>query len=244
MQVDGLAIELRPRPMAEAADLGVLLVQANARSIWGTFAPVFLVVVLVAAASAEIAPWLPFLIVFWLKPWLDRTLLFVVSRAVFGQSTHLADLWQHRSTVLWGQWLSTLLWWRLSPWRGYTQPVYQLEGQRGKARRQRRAQMLRGKRGAAMMLQFAFANTEMVLTLGVLAVAMWFAPDDSKGNLMDWLFKSESPLAAAITDGTYAAVVLLLEPFYVAAGFLMYLNRRVELEAWDIEQEFRRAFSH
>jgi hypothetical protein len=29
----------------------------------------------------------------------------------------------------------------------------------------------------------------------------------------------------------------------VAAGFGLYLNRRVELEAWDIEQEFRRAFA-
>jgi hypothetical protein len=40
----------------------------------------------------------------------------------------------------------------------------------------------------------------------------------------------------------YALVVLLLEPFYVAAGFAMYLNRRAQLEAWDIEQELRRAF--
>ena len=41
----------------------------------------------------------------------------------------------------------------------------------------------------------------------------------------------------------YAIAVLFLEPFYVAAGFAMYLNRRAELEAWDIEQEFRRAFA-
>ena len=41
----------------------------------------------------------------------------------------------------------------------------------------------------------------------------------------------------------YAVAVLFLEPFYVAAGFGMYLNRRAELEAWDIEQEFRRAFA-
>jgi hypothetical protein len=38
-------------------------------------------------------------------------------------------------------------------------------------------------------------------------------------------------------------VVGALEPFYVAAGFCMYLNRRVELEAWDIEQAFRDAFA-
>lgn len=41
----------------------------------------------------------------------------------------------------------------------------------------------------------------------------------------------------------YGAVILLLEPFYVAAGFAMYLNRRTELEAWDVEQELRRAFA-
>ncbi len=35
---------------------------------------------------------------------------------------------------------------------------------------------------------------------------------------------------------------MFVEPFYVAAGFAMYLNRRVELEAWDVEQELRHAF--
>ncbi len=244
MQVESLAIELRPRPMAEAADLGMLLVQANARSIWGTFAPVFLLVALVAAASAEIAPWLASLVLFWLKPWLDRTLLFVVSRAVFGQSTNAVTLWQHRGSVLWGQWFSTLAWRRFSPWRAFTQPIYQLEGQRGKAKRQRRDQILRARRGAATMLQVAFANLEMVLFFGVLAVAMWFAPDDNRGDLLHWLFKSDSTVASAVTTGIYAVVIFVLEPFYVAAGFLMYLNRRVELEAWDIEQEFRRAFGH
>jgi len=41
----------------------------------------------------------------------------------------------------------------------------------------------------------------------------------------------------------YAVVVIFLEPFYVASGFAIYLGRRAELEAWDIEQEFRRAFA-
>jgi hypothetical protein len=45
------------------------------------------------------------------------------------------------------------------------------------------------------------------------------------------------------TAVAYAVAVAFLEPFYVAAGFGMYVNRRVELEAWDIEQEFRSAFS-
>ena len=38
----------------------------------------------------------------------------------------------------------------------------------------------------------------------------------------------------------YAAAVLVLEPFYVAAGFALYLNRRTLLEGWDIEVALRR----
>ncbi|MCU7958847.1 MAG: hypothetical protein KZQ58_02400 [gamma proteobacterium symbiont of Bathyaustriella thionipta] len=38
----------------------------------------------------------------------------------------------------------------------------------------------------------------------------------------------------------YQAAVFLLEPFYVAAGFSLYLNRRTLLEAWDLELAFRK----
>jgi hypothetical protein len=48
---------------------------------------------------------------------------------------------------------------------------------------------------------------------------------------------------AIVISVAYALTVMFLEPFFVAAGFAMYLNRRAELEAWDIEQEFRRAFT-
>jgi hypothetical protein len=57
------------------------------------------------------------------------------------------------------------------------------------------------------------------------------------------LFSQEtSALIGLSMTIAYALVVLFLEPFYVAAGFAMYLNRRAQLEAWDVEQELRRAF--
>jgi Domain of unknown function (DUF4129) len=37
-----------------------------------------------------------------------------------------------------------------------------------------------------------------------------------------------------------ALAVSLIEPFYVSAGFALYLHRRSELEGWDIELAFRR----
>lgn len=243
MQVDAIAVELRPRPMWEAADLGVRLVQAHARTIWRSCGPVFALVFVLALSTVEIAPWLPGLLIFWLKPWLDRSVLFVLSRAVFGQSTQWADLWAAQRSVWWGQLPSTLLWRRFSPWHSFTQAIYQLEGQRGSARRQRRTQLLRQQRGAACGMHLAFAHTEAALAMGLLSLAVWFAPDTLRADVFSWFTGREDNLAASLcTAGAYAAVVALLEPFYVAAGFAMYLNRRVQLEAWDIEQEFRRAF--
>lgn len=242
MRVDALAVELRPRPMAEAADLGALLVRTHARSLWRTCAPLYLLLVLLALATLEISPWLPSLLIFWLKPWLDRSLLFVLSRAVFGQPTRFSDLWQQRRAVWWGQLAATLTLRRLSPWRSFTQPIHQLEGQRGSALRKRREQLLRAKRGPAAAMHFAFANTELALYLGVAAIAVWFAPDGSHRHVLQWLVDSDASGNPLLMSLAYGVVVMVLEPFYVSAGFAMYLNRRVELEAWDIEQEFRRAF--
>ena len=242
MQVDALAVDLRPRSMYEAADLGVRLVQANARSVWRSFLPLFVVVVAFALATVEVAGWLPGLIIFWLKPWLDRSLLFVLSRAVFGESTTFADLWRERSQVWFSQPLSTLTLRRLSAWRSFTQAAYQLEGQRGAALRQRRKQLLRAKRGAALAMHFAFANIEFILISGLFALAVWFALPGKGDDVFSAMLHGESAGASLGAALAYAAVVGVLEPFYVAAGFAMYLNRRVELEAWDIEQEFRRAF--
>lgn len=248
MRVDGLAIALRPRTQGEACDLGVALVRGHARSIWRCFAPVFLVVAVLAMCTVDLSGWAPVLVVFWLKPWLDRSLLFVMSRAVFGEATHWRDLWRARGHVWGGQLLRTLLWRRFSPWRAYTQAIEQLEAQRGGARRKRAKLMLNDNRGAATALQTAFAHAEAVLSYGLVALLWWFAPENRSGDVWDWFFRPEAHAAGqlaldVVVAASYMAVVLFLEPFYVAAGFAMYLNRRVVLEAWDIEQEFRRAFA-
>ncbi|MBO9685593.1 MAG: hypothetical protein J7598_03190 [Mitsuaria chitosanitabida] len=247
MRVEGLAVVLRPRSQSEACDLGLALVRAHWRSVWRCFTPVFLVVAALALCTVDTRGWLPFLIVFCLKPWLDRTLLFVMARAVFGQETRWADVWRARRQVFGGQLLRTLFWRRISPWRSYTQPVEQLEGQRGSARRKRVKLMLHDNRGAATALQVAFAHAEGVITYGLIALLWWFAPENRSGDVLDWFFRPESHAAGQLLldlllASVYLVTVLFLEPFYVAAGFAMYLNRRVVLEAWDVEQEFRRAF--
>lgn len=227
----------------EAADLGVRLCQRAARSLYVCYLAVAIPFVAIALALFEISAWLPLVVMWWWKPWLDRTILFVLSRAAFGQSTSLPDLWQARQRVWWSQLVLSLTWRRLSPWRSYTQPVYQLEGVPFAARARRIRQIRAGKTGAALLITSAYTLIALAAASALLSFAFWFAPAGYEPNVA-LLFTDEGEQRAELAIAiAYAIVLCVLEPFYVAAGFTMYLNRRVELEAWDIEQEFRRAFT-
>ena len=170
-------------------------------------------------------------------------MLYVLSRAAFGQSTTLGDLWRDKWEVWFRQLLLTLTWRRLSPWRSLTQAVYQLEGHSFGRLRQRVVQIRRKYTGSAAIMTAAFHFSEEGLTLAFFSLTYWMAPDNEGFDFMS-LFSDQGNLhIQLISSIAYVCAVLVLEPFYVAAGFGMYLNRRAELEAWDIEQEFRRAFA-
>ena len=79
MKVDAIRLDLRPRSMFEAADLGVRLVSAHLRSVWTSCAPVYAFVLLVAATMLPFGIGWTLLTVIWLKPWLDRSILFVLA---------------------------------------------------------------------------------------------------------------------------------------------------------------------
>ncbi len=243
MQIDLLAVRLRPRAPMEAADLGVRLCQSAARSVYPCYALAAVPVMILALASFEVASWLPAAVIWCAKPWLDRTILFVLSRAAFGQQTTPADVLRAQRQVWWSQLLFTWTVQRLSPWRSLTQPVYQLEGLSPWSARPRVRQLRRRYAGSAMMVTAAFSGAEMALTLAIGSLVFWLAPAGSTPDLGEVLAGQMSPTLLLANQMTYVVTVLFIEPFYVAAGFALYLNRRAELEAWDIEQEFRRAFA-
>jgi hypothetical protein len=243
VKVDALAVRLRPRSGLEAADLGVRLCQASAPSVYGCYFAAAVPVFLLAAASAEWAGWLPVVIIWWAKPWLDGTILFVLSRAAFGQTTRIGDVWDEQRRVCWRHAFLALTVWRFSLWRSLTQPIYQLEGLRFWRTRPRVKVIRRRARGSALMLTNTFSMAEAALTVSLLSLAFWFAPAGSTPPLTVLLSGELPPFVSSSLPFAYGAAVLFLEPFYVAAGFALYLNRRAELEAWDIEQEFRRAFA-
>ena len=244
MRVDAFAIRLRRRAKMEATDLGVRLCQHAARSVFPCYWAVAIPLVVLTLATFELAAWLPALLLWWAKPWLDRSVLFALARAAFGQTSAPRDLWHAQRSVWWRQFLLTWTWRRLSPWRSLTQPVYQLEGLSGWKIRKRVVQIGAGYSNTGLLLTTAFGLAELALCCSLLSLLLWFAPGEQQ---FDWtgLFRAEDSGRVVMFGYSvaYALVILLLEPFYVAAGFTLYLNRRVELEAWDVEQELRRAFA-
>jgi len=242
MKAEKLQLALRPRGMIEAADLGVRMAQAGGRSLARAYLPFALLLVLACGATFEVRPWLPPVLLWWAKPWLDRTLLDIYARQAFGDETRFSDAWEARRKASWRTLLQWLTLWRLSFWRAYSMPVTQLEGQTGAARRQRVAVILRAHRGAAMVMQSVFSWIELFLMLALLSLLPWMTPGLRSLDALHWL-GDESLLATGVLYAAHAAAVLFVEPFFVAAGFAMYLNRRVELEAWDVEQDLRHAFA-
>ena len=88
MQLDKLQIDLRPRPNAQALDLGFVLLRAHAGPVYMAWLMLWLPLVLLCGGLAYLFPgyagaWL--LLAWWLKPLLERAPLYILSRQVFGE---------------------------------------------------------------------------------------------------------------------------------------------------------------
>lgn len=242
MRIETIELALRPRSQWEGCDLGLRLLQANLRSVFSCHSAVTLPWFALCLATYTIAAWLPALLIWLSKPWLDQTSLFAISRALFGERTAPMDVWRSQRQVWWRQFLRTVTRQRLSASRSFSQPVLQLEGLTGAPLRARLAQLGSRQRGVARLMAQAFCLAEFAILASCFSLQLWLAPHQ---GAFTWTLLL-SPLRTQeglVTTVSYAIAVAGIEPFYVAAGFGMYINRRVELEAWDIEQEFRRAFA-
>ncbi len=244
MQPEHLAVALRPRGGWEALDLGFQMARQWWRPIWLVWFTVYLPVAAILLLVFE-NKWKAVLILFWLKPLFDRAILHTLSRAVFGeipgtlQTLRAARDWL-RPGLFWALTFS-----RFNVARSFTLPVAQLEKQTGRAARKRRAALDGRMRGHAVWLWLFCVHFEGVCIFALAALAGMLIPagqyvpaaEDVAIGISFWDAIKTLSLADALY---YVAAVSLIEPFYVAAGFSLYLARRAMLEGWDIEIALRR----
>lgn len=241
MDLDKITIAMRPRSHREAMDLGLSLLQNNWRALYRPLLlfiiPLFLILNLIFSSNM----WIAALIIWWLKPLYDRLLLFVLSRSLFADvpatgETLAAIPGLMKKGLLWQL---TLL--RLSPNRSFNMPVWTLEGLSGETRRHRIQVLQSRTSGYATWLLILCWHLEMIMLFSFYILIIMFLPQNFDFETMVPFFSQEPPYwFEFVANFLYLMAILIIEPFYVAAGFMLYINRRSQLEAWDIEIQFRR----
>ncbi|MBH1528712.1 DUF4129 domain-containing protein [Stenotrophomonas maltophilia] len=246
MRIDHLDVVLRARSGWEAMELGTALSRRHARAVWGSCllasAPLFVVFNalgwwLDAFGWAWLAMW-------WCKPLFERAPLYVLSRGIFGEPVGtLAALRAQRhwgNSGFWGY----LGWRRFSVLRSLCLPVNLLEGNAPAQRGARRRAVVAGAAGAAVVLTVACMAFEAVLVSGAIGAVFMFMPLElmSESWRAAWdMIGQDTPAWARLGFNLACWLAsVLIGPFYVGAGFGLYLNRRTQMEAWDVEIALRR----
>ncbi|WP_397454906.1 DUF4129 domain-containing protein [Pseudomonas lurida] len=244
MRLSDASVVIRPRTAWEAMDLGVLMTREHRMLLMGSWALVTLPVFALLTALLWQYPSTAIFLFWWLKPAFDRLPLYILSKALFGETPSLKEAVRQWPRLLKGQLLASLTWRRLSLSRSFVMPVSQLEGLEGPARQKRLGVLQQRNAGAARWLTIVGTHLEIGLWFGCMALFYLFIPQNVE---MDWDWQrlvlatsSEGLWLEHLGNAFYALLLVFWEPIYVACGFSLYLNRRTVLEAWDLELIFRR----
>jgi hypothetical protein len=242
MRVESTAITLRRREPWEAVDLGFAMMREWWRPVYAAWLATFVPAAALALLVFREDPWIAMLILWWLKPVFDRIVLHVLSRAVFGEVIGVGSLlrdWREyaRPGLVAGQ-----LWGRVDLARSFDLPVWQLERESWGAGRKRREVLQKRARYHAVWLTAMCALFEAVLFIGQSLLIELATPGMARNEwLFDQLFDTGTGASLGIDAAiAYFVAVTVIEPFYVAGGFALYLNRRTLLEGWDLELALRR----
>jgi hypothetical protein len=244
MRLSDATVVIRPRTTWEAMDLGVLMSQQHRRLLMTSWAIVTLPLFALLSLLLWDRPSLAIFIFWWLKPAYERLPLYILSKALFGETPTLKEALRQWPRLLKPQLLASLTWRRLSFSRSFLLPVVQLEGLSGTARQRRLQVLLQRNAGAAQWLTIIGVHLETALWIGLMVLFYMLLPQQIE---TDWDWQTlvlasgqEWRWLEHLTNAFYALILVVWEPIYVACGFSLYLNRRTSLEAWDIELVFRR----
>ncbi|KHD08777.1 hypothetical protein PN36_12950 [Candidatus Thiomargarita nelsonii] len=238
MELDKIEAVVRPRNPWESIDLGFSMVQRWWKplyKVWFAIAlPLFLSLHLFFYFFYE-SLWMATLMIWWLKPFLDRILLHFFSQALFGEHP---SIWQTlKASLFKTRLLLALSLGRFDFARSFNLPVLQLEG--GK-RATERIKLLQKNNTQAVWLTIVCMHFEGILLISVIGLLYFMMPLSYSADF----YALEGLWLEIMNMIFYFLVLSIVEPLYVAGGFALYLNRRTHLEAWDIYLAFRRIAAH
>ncbi|WP_295879449.1 DUF4129 domain-containing protein [uncultured Thiohalocapsa sp.] len=238
MDLSRMTATARPRSPWESIDLGFALARTWFLPLWLCWWLTAAPLALAALVPLHRHPDLWLLLVWWCKPAFEALPLHWLSRALFGEQLALPAAARSLPRALPPRLWPQLLWRRIGMGRSFNMAVTLLEAPRGGARGQR-LRVLRT--GAAGWLTLVCVHLEAILWLSGLLLLAFLVPEGlPTPDLEAAIFDTGSAPYWIASLGMVLAMSVIA-PCYVAAGFALYLGRRTELEAWDLELAFRRA---
>ena len=234
MDTDKIVIALYPRNQWQAFDLGTRLALAWWKPLLGvwllTALPLFILASLIFKEWAMLFIW-------WLKPLFEMGLLHQLSRRLFQQQPGIQQTVLDVLPQLVRQAIPALTWRRLSPNRGFNLAVTQLEELTGEKRAKRLNILHRNTSGIYWWLIIC-VHIETLLMTGTFALLYMLVPEGS-----DWEYGQFLGLESANfywhTNIIALVAMAIIAPIFQAGSFIAYINRRVILEGWDIELQFK-----
>ncbi len=243
MQVESLAVALRKRSNMEAIDLGFALARQWFIKLWCVWVisalPVFLITAPITLYADPFIASLVFIFFWWLKPLYEQPILFILSRQLFSEPVTLSYVLNNYFQIIKPQLAAVLLWRRLSLSRSFNNPVAMLEGLTGKKRNARLAVLHAQQSNSSQLLTFICVNLELLFYLAILVFFFMLAPSELIEENFIEIIESENVSLNLLINFSYFISISIIAPFYVAAGFSLYITRRTKLEGWDIELAFK-----
>ncbi|GAB1259255.1 DUF4129 domain-containing protein [Aurantivibrio plasticivorans] len=238
MDLSKITIEPRIRNGWQAGDLGFAMARQWFLPLWMLWAVPSGITLAVLSLVGGKYSWLALMVVWWLKPIWERLPLLYLSRALFSEYPPLKSLLGQFFSIAKTDFFAAILWRRFSPSRSFDLPLTVLEGLKGKARAQRLTGLHQTYGNAALWMTIVCVHIETILMLGVWAIALLLLPVEFQEQFFDF-FVAEAEEYSLLSNVLTWLVMGAMAPFYVAGGFSLYIGRRIELEAWDVEIRFR-----
>lgn len=239
MNLERLCIKTHLRTHWQAIDLGFLFARQWYFVLWALWSIPFTIVAIPLTIFLKDHLTVAAVILWWLKPLFDRAPLYFASRVLFSEKLTISSTLKQFYRINKLDWLPWLSLRRFNLTRSFDLPITQLEQLTGSQRRLRLKTLHGRGNGSAVALTFASVLFEVTLYFGCLFLIAVLVPDQVNFNLFASVDSSDYWFG--ILDHCLMIMSMtVVAPFYISAGFMLYINRRIELEAWDIEIQFRK----
>ncbi len=241
MKIENIRIALVERNPWQAIDMGFNIARQFYLPLLKSYLLGFGIICLPLIAVLYYYPFWAALLIWYLKPLFEVGPQLILSRLIFSEEFSNRQIAHITFNAMKKYFWLALFHLRLSIRRSFIMPVYLLEQLPSEPRKKRLKMLSLGQSQGPVSLTVLLSHAEMLFYLVILFIVYQFIPEYERANPFILLQQEKTDLAIEwFSITSWLIAMIAVAPFYVCGGFALYLNKRIELEGWDIELSFKK----